>query len=331
MKKYLTFSIKAIVSIALIWYLLSTTPFSEIIASIKSAQPIWLVVAFLLLYLGKVITTYRWQIILKAQGIQVPFLKLVASIFVGQFFNSFLPTTVGGDASRAYDVATYSKEAASSVTSVLMDRLIGVFALSLLSVISLLIGYQIGEDVSFYIYPVIVVFVICSASLILIFNVGFVSKVNGILRRFHLAKLAKQIDIASLSLNQLSQQKGVLLLAFLLSVALQINVVFFYYLISISLNIDVSLLYYFMIVTIALVVLLVPFSINGIGVREGIFVYLLSELGVASQDAIALSWISFGLILPQALTGGVILAVRGLKFKHSKPLNEEKERQPSRL
>jgi hypothetical protein len=236
---------------------------------------------------------------------------------------------VGGDASRAYDVATYSKEAASSVTSVLMDRLIGVFALSLLSVISLLVGYQMGEDVSFYIFPVVIVFSICTASLVLIFNASFVARVNGILRRFHLVKMAKQIDLASLSLRQLSQQKVVLLLAFLISVALQINVVLFYYLISVSLHIDVSLLYYFMIVTIALVVLLVPFSINGIGVREGIFVYLLSELGVASQDAIALSWISFGLILPQGLTGGIILALRGLKLKRTESTDDGKERQPS--
>jgi len=319
MRKYLSFGIKAIVSFALIWYLLSTTPFSEILASLRSAQPFWLVAAFLMIYLGKVLTTWRWQAILNAQGIRVPFFKLMASVFVGQFFNSLLPTTVGGDASRAYDVARYSKEAAASVTSVLMDRLIGVFALSLLSVLALVIGYQLGEDISFFVFPVAAVFLVCFTSLVLIFNAALVSKVNGFLKRLRLAKLARQIELASLSLRQLSQQKGVLLLAFLISLVLQINVVLFYYLISLSLHLDVSLLYYFMVITIALVVLLLPFSINGIGVREGIFVYLLGGLGVASPDAIALSWISFGLMLPQGLTGGVILAVRGARLKRLNP------------
>jgi len=323
MKRYLSLGIKAIVSIALIWYLLSNTPFTEILASLTSAQPFWLVAAFVLLYVGKALTTYRWRAILDAQGIQVPFFRLMASIFVGQFFNSLLPTTVGGDASRAYDVAAYSKESATSVTSVVLDRLIGVFALSLLAFFALLIGYQMGEDISFFIFPVTIVFLICTASLVLIFNIAFVSKVNAALKRYHLIKLATQIEIASLSLRELSKQKGVLFLAFLVSLALQINVVIYYYLISVSLDIDISLIYYFMIVTIALVVLLLPFSINGIGVREGIFVYLLGGFGVASQDAIAFSWISFGLMIPQGITGGIILAVRGFRFRGLNPEDDK--------
>jgi uncharacterized protein (TIRG00374 family) len=156
-------------------------------------------------------------------------------------FLTALPTTVGGDASRAYDVAAYSKEAAASVTSVLMDRLIGVFALSLLAFFSLLIGYQLGEDISFFVFPVVVVFAISFASLVFILNAALVSKVKGILNRMRLARLAGQIEVASLSLRRLNQQKGVLLLAFVVSLALQINVVLFYYLISVSLHIDISL------------------------------------------------------------------------------------------
>jgi uncharacterized membrane protein YbhN (UPF0104 family) len=72
MRKYLSFGIKVIVSVGLIWYLLSATPFSEIFASIKSAQPFWLVAAFLMIYLGKALTTYRWQAILNAQGSVCP-------------------------------------------------------------------------------------------------------------------------------------------------------------------------------------------------------------------------------------------------------------------
>jgi hypothetical protein len=72
-----------------------------------------------------------------------------------------------------------------------------------------------------------------------------------------------------------------------------------------------------MIVPVALIVLLVPFSINGIGIREGIFVYLLTELGVQTRDAIALSWISFGLMLTQGLIGGIIFALRGVDLNRS--------------
>jgi hypothetical protein len=103
----------------------------------------------------------------------------------------------------------------------------------------------------------------------------------------------------------------------MVSILLQINVILFYYFIGVSLDLGVSLLYFSIIVPVALVVLLVPFSINGIGIREGIFVYLLTELGVPTKDAIALSWISFGLMLTQGLIGGVIFAFRGADFNKS--------------
>ncbi|MCJ7695081.1 MAG: hypothetical protein MUO40_06585, partial [Anaerolineaceae bacterium] len=52
--------------------------------------------------------------------------------------------------------------------------------------------------------------------------------------------------------------------------------------------------------------------------REGIFVYLLTGIGVPTQDAIALSWISFGLMLTQGIIGGIIFALRGIRLGQSK-------------
>ena len=95
---------------------------------------------------------------LKAQDIEIPLRFLIGSVFVGQFFNSFLPTTIGGDAMRAYDTAALSKDSTKSVVSVLADRLIGVFALVFLALLALVIGFASGQDVSFYIIPVLLVF-----------------------------------------------------------------------------------------------------------------------------------------------------------------------------
>jgi uncharacterized protein (TIRG00374 family) len=158
LKNTLSFIIKAIVSIALIWYLLSITEFSAVIASLKSASPFWLLLSFITLIIGKIITSYRWQVLLKAQNIDIPLRFLIGSVFVGQFFNSFLPTTIGGDAMRAYDTAERSKQSTKSVVSVFADRLIGVFALALLAVFALGIGFVSGQDVSFYVIPVLLVF-----------------------------------------------------------------------------------------------------------------------------------------------------------------------------
>lgn len=309
---------KALVSAALIWYLLSITEFSAVIASLTSASPIWLVLAFITLILGKIITSYRWQVLLKAQEIEIPLRFLIGSVFVGQFFNSFLPTTIGGDAMRAFDTAIFSKESTKSVVSVFVDRMIGVFALAVLAVIALTIGFASGQDVSFYVVPVLLVFFLCSIGVLLIFSARLYKLMDQLMRLIHLDKAAVKLEEAYNSFSLLRTIPRVLVIAFLASLLLQINVILFYYFIGVSLDLGVSFLYFAIIVPVALVVLLVPFSINGIGIREGIFVYLLTGLGVENKDAIALSWISFGLMLTQGIIGGVIFALRGIHIGESK-------------
>ena len=153
--------------------------------------------------------------------------------------------------------------------------------------------------------------------MLLIFNDRLAVILDRVLRSLRLSKLAAKLDDAYQSIHILKDKPRVLLIAFLVSILLQINVILFYYFIGVSFDLGVSLLYFSMIVPVALVVLLVPFSINGIGIREGIFVYLLTELGVQTKDAIALSWISFGLMLTQGLIGGIIFALRGVDLNRS--------------
>jgi uncharacterized protein (TIRG00374 family) len=317
MKNYLLFFGKAVVSIALLWYLLSITEFSIVFASLRSAAPFWLLLSFITLLIGKILTSYRWQILLKVQNIEIPLRFLIASVFVGQFFNSFLPTTVGGDAMRASDTSSQSKESTKSVMSVFADRLIGVFALVILALFALIVGYLNGQDVSFYVVPVLLVFFLCSLVLLMVINTRLVGILDRVLQYLRLPKIATKLDEAYQSIHLIIDEPRTLMIAFLVSLLLQVNVILFYYFIGISLDLGVSFLYFSMIVPVALVVLLVPFSINGIGIREGIFVYLLTELGVQTKDAIALSWISFGLMLTQGLIGGIIFAFRGVNFNQS--------------
>jgi uncharacterized protein (TIRG00374 family) len=251
---------------------------------------------------------------------------LIASIFVGQFFNSFLPTTVGGDAIRAYDTAAHSQETAKSVMSVFADRLIGVFALALLALLGILVAWVSRQAVDFFLAPALAVFLICALGILLVFNRGLAAWFERILRFLRLGRLADRGVQASKSVLALRDRPGVLLVAFLVSIALQINVVFFYYFIGVSLRIGVPLLYYFIIVPVALVVLIIPVSINGIGIREGIFVFLLTALSVTAHDAIALSWLSLGLSLTQGVLGGIIFALRGVNLSARRAPEQSQQR-----
>jgi hypothetical protein len=98
--------------------------------------------------------------------------------------------------------------------------------------------------------------------------------------------------------------------AFILALLLQVNVILHYYCISYALSLGVPLMYFFLIIPVVTVVLMIPVFINGIGGREAAFILLLGAFGVTSSEAIAFSWISFGMILIQGIAGGIVYALR---------------------
>ncbi len=60
----------------------------------------------------------------------VPLRFLASSFLEGRFFGTFLPSTIGLDAYRTYDLARYSGKTASSISVILVDKVIGLFSLS---------------------------------------------------------------------------------------------------------------------------------------------------------------------------------------------------------
>jgi len=315
MKKLASVLARIFVSLVLLWYVLSKTEVPAIISSLRGIEPFWVFWALVTLIIGKVLTGYRWQKLLAAHRIKIPLPTLIASLYVGQFFNNFLPSTVGGDAIRAYDTATYSRETAKSIAVVFVDRVIGVSALALLGILAVVASLYLQETAASFIWPIAGVSLGCVIVLAIIFNQATVDKVERLLSRLGMGKVAKKVSQAYHAVFVLSDQKSVLFWAFMISVALQVNVVLFYYLVSLSLGLSVSVLYFFLIIPIVLIILLVPFSINGIGISESAYVFFLGMVGTTAADAIALSWLAFGLMLTQGLVGGLIFAVRGVDIR----------------
>ncbi|MDE0978169.1 MAG: lysylphosphatidylglycerol synthase domain-containing protein, partial [Arenicellales bacterium] len=101
-----------------------------------------------------------------------------------------------------------------------------------------------------------------------------------------------------------------ILRAFGLSVLLQINVVVHFVLIARGVGIMVPVESMFLIVPVAIFVMMLPLSINAIGVREAIFVFFFSLYGVPDFQALALAWVSYGFTLIQGVLGGIVFAVR---------------------
>ena len=310
-KYQLLILLKLIIAITLIAVIVSRVDLDDVWSAFVSADK-WLIPgAFFLYFVGLCIIASRWKLLLAVQGVSASFFTLVKSMLVAVFFNNFLPSTIGGDAMRAYDTWKMGGSKTQSVSIIFIDRLLGIFTLFIFALLALLLT---SIDVSFI--PNIKIWILAAVALgfsgiyILFFKAGIISRylhtddqaTIGVVRRL----LLKVFDVFAV----FNGKPGVLFAALFLSVLLQLNVVFHYYLLALSLGIDVPVQAMFIIIPVAIVVMMIPVSINAIGIREAIFVTMFGFYGVSNADALAFAWMSFVLITVLGVLGGIVFMLR---------------------
>jgi len=310
-KRILITFLKALVSIVLIYYILSKTNLNEIWLSIKSANLILLLLSFSLHAIGYYASAYRWRILSLAQDMDLKVSYLVQSYAVAMFFNNVLPSTIGGDTVRAYDSWRKGYPKLESIATVGVERFIGMFALLVFAIIALALTGEINRQVPNLWLWVIIIFALMFIVIEGIFlKRGKAKKIAKIfdLPGFKLFK--KQIDKFTDAFANFRGKNKALICSLGLSLLLQINVIFHYYLISEALGLNIPFIKFWTIIPIALFVQMIPISINAIGIRENLYVFFFSLYGVSVASTIAFSWIAYSMILFLGIVGGIIYVLR---------------------
>jgi uncharacterized protein (TIRG00374 family) len=293
------------VSVALIGYLLTTANLGELVAMIKSWNTLYFAIAVLLSILRNAIFAYRWKITLTVSGIQAAFPTLVKFYFIGAFFNLFLPTALGGDVVRGYNLAMHSGRRMGAVTSVLVERIIGFFALASIALLALLLGSRVIQD------PTVttVILIACLgyfALVMLTFNAKIMKRLVARFEPIKLWDFGERVERMYNSLYAFTAHKAILWQCFVLSITCQTLAILAAYSLALAINLKLAPVYFFMILPMIWIITMVPLSINGLGVREGSFVFFFSRVGVSDSAALLLSFLNFSQLLVLGLMGGMI-------------------------
>ncbi|MFA9453233.1 MAG: lysylphosphatidylglycerol synthase transmembrane domain-containing protein [Candidatus Aminicenantaceae bacterium] len=305
------FLIKLTVSLALLAYIiLKKTSVPDILRELRDVNLYWILASFSLHALGVWISAVRWRILIQAQGDSVPLIYLVKSYLVGTFFNNFLPSRFGGDIVRIWDGSLYSRTLLRSSAVVLVERLTGVLILLLLALTASLIRLDMARE-----FPVIwLAMALALGGLGALF--AFLTPVSEkLMRRLPESGFWKKLKHKTLEFREVvlvyRGQKGAVLRALFWALLLQINVIVHYYLAGKGFHLEVPLLDYFIFIPVVLLVLTIPITIGGLGVREGLYIQILGYYAIPASAAVAFSLIAdTAFTLAVGLIGAVVYITR---------------------
>jgi len=254
-----------------------------------------------------IIHAFRLRGLLEIQKIYFSRVEAIKLAFMGVFFNNFMPSTIGGDVVKLY----YAKKRANNLiepfSSIMMDRIVGLAALTLLGSLSLLFKSELIKNNTSKLI-ILAFFLIIIGFFSLVLFRGFTSLIISLCRFFKLAKFELRILKLIDTISRFSKSSKILN-AFLLGLTGQIMIIFCVFILSRSLSLNIPLGIFFVLIPVIQIVSVLP-SINGLGVREGAFVYFFKDF-IAPEYAMALSILYLGLMIPVSIAGGVIYMFSG--------------------
>jgi hypothetical protein len=256
---------------------------------------------------------WRWQRLLAARGIVDGLGWLTRAYFVAYTAGQVLPTAVGGDAARIFETTRRHPGNGGPVAgSVLLERALGGAATLVLAALGFLLA--IGHyDVGAYLW-IELAFILAAILLgLALFSRGArkpLAWTVPLLRRLRLERFVRAVYEG---IHAYRNHAGLLVGVFALTLAVQTVRVLAIWLTGKAVGVDLSPRPYYVMGPLLFLVMLVPFTINGLAVREAFFVSFLGQLGVGADAAFATGFLFFVVTIALALPGAVILAWQSLR------------------
>jgi hypothetical protein len=302
------FGLKVLISTTILAYLLTRTDLQSIATLVRSLRlPIFLS-SFLLYIIAQILSTLRWRGLLQAEKINISIWRLTLIYFEGMFFNLMLPTLIGGDIVRGYQVLRLTRRHDASLASILVERLSGYVAMIMIATTALIFAYPLLRD------PVVVWLTAGAAAGLIGIIAGLLNErlqtaFFTLLNRSGLGRFHETLHRLHEAIQRYWKHQQALLVAIGLSLVLQLVVILVYYQISRSLNLSVPLGYFLLFIPLISVVSMLPVSVAGLGIREGSAVFFFAKVGLDSAAAISLSLLWFFVTAVCSALGAVVFLV----------------------
>ncbi len=311
-RRTLLMAFRVLVSVTLLAYLVREVDPAQLLVAWQTIILPFVLLAAGLQLLGVLINALKWWVLIRSSGQHVSYPWTVRTYFIGQFFSNFLPTMIGGDAVRMYQLNLRIRQPSIAVTSVFVERLTGFVALNVIAITALQLSIERFADAPELYRAAIGCIAVASAGLLLALCVAPLTRLLGHLYLPNMFNWHGKLELIAQSLASYYASRGSLALALLLSSAYQLVWIGSNYTLARALRIDVSLAFMALMVPISDIIGLIPIFLNNLGAREGTFVVLLGQLDITKEVALSLAFLIFVVRMAVSVAGGLLYILSGL-------------------
>ena len=305
---------KVTLSLGLLGLVVYFVDFGQVVELMTAANPWYLAAVAGLIQLDRALMAYKWNLLLLAMQVQVPFSRLFLAYSVAPLAGVVLPSTIGGDAFRVYMLTRDSVDSYALLASIVVERVVAVIAMLVLATISFgLMASVLGAGWGY------IIAVGSALGLGILLMAGILGMLHPHCREY-MARLARRFTKYPLvdRLHQIywlccEYRKHVGTVAAVAGWTLLEQMVPIINLVLIvqALHIDVPLWELIVVIPLAVLAVRLPVSLDGLGVQEGVYVGLFGLAGMTVSEAFLLSTVARVLPLLSVIPWGIYYIVKG--------------------
>jgi hypothetical protein len=303
--------IKLFVTIILLSILLSRIKINLMFDSLNEIAISVLIGSIMINFLAVFVNSIKWKLLLW----EIPIIKLLKLNLISQYYSILFPGQMVGEVAKAYILGKNKQNAERIAASVFLDKITGFIASSIIGLIGIFFSNADKLLLRYIALLLLILLIIC---IVLIFSVRISMFYQAVVKMLYLLKnrfnrITRILDLVLGVMNSwhiYSNNIIVLFKSVIFGLAYQILGIVICVILGKELGVNVAFVDWCWILGLLSVILLLPVTIGGLGIREGSLIGILSIFKVSNEKALALSFSLFGLQITLAIVGGALELIR---------------------
>jgi len=286
--KIIKFILKATVSLGFVLYIIFKVDWADVFSGILSVSWWQVIIYVAVLLFGMLISSYKWKLLADYKNFNFSLFDYFKLYLSGTFINNFMPSFVGGDAYKAYQIGKKDERFSEAASTVLMDRITGLGGAMMLALFFSLLNIQdVFKSNTLIIVNILILVSLFSDVVIVAMKKSEFCK--GIFRKIIPEKIVHLVkEISAYGGNRKIIKKAIILAMVydIIGIAL-VNYVLFW-----SLGIHINVLDYLSVIFLTSIVASIPITVNNIGIKEWSYIAFFGAVGIASSPVITVAILS---------------------------------------